>query len=53
MSVLTRRLHMGCGETLQSHLPENFRKILIGTNEVRQRPNVKDVQLQKKGRTCK
>ncbi len=24
--VMTRRLHMGCGETLQSHLPDSFRK---------------------------
>lgn len=29
MAAMTRRLHMGCGETLQSHLPESFRKTAL------------------------
>ncbi len=31
MTAMTRRLHMGCGETLQSHLPEWLKKLALVT----------------------
>ncbi|MDH5444892.1 MAG: hypothetical protein OEY52_05000 [Gammaproteobacteria bacterium] len=53
MAVITRRLHMGCGETLQSHLPESFRK-LTSLTETRQKKMSNNIKLpEKKGRFWK
>ena len=53
MAMMTRRLHMGCGETLQSHLPASFRKLVTATEARQQQLANKQTRLTKKGRYWK
>lgn len=53
MTVLTRRLHMGCGETLQSHLPDSFRKLVTSTETRPQHTANRRTPTSKKGRFWK
>lgn len=51
--AMTRRLHMGCGETLQSHLPESFRKLVLASSTKQQTMNTKQTKTNRKGRFLK
>ena len=53
MAVLTRRLHMGCGETLQSHLPESFRKLATAHEAKPQQMDNRQTKPVSKGRFWK
>ena len=51
--AMTRRLHMGCGETLQSHLPESFKKLVLAPEKRQQMAGNKKTQTNRKGRFWK
>jgi len=53
MATMTRRLHMGCGETLHSHLPESFIKLAAMTEMKQRHTAKKQTQTDKKGRFWK
>lgn len=53
MVAMTRRLHMGCGETLQSHLPDSFRKAALVAATKQAQPASKQIPTDKQGKFWK
>ncbi len=53
MVAITRRLHMGCGETLQSHLPESYRHVVLVPEKWPVQANHKQTQKNRQGKFLK
>jgi len=53
MVAMTRRLHMGCGETLQSHLPDSFRKVAFAQEIKQEQLLRKQKHINRKGKFWK
>ena len=53
MVAMTRRLHMGCGETLQSHLPDSFKELIKATQRRQASSSSRQQLVNRKGQNRK